>query len=256
MSARAALAPALLGAIALGACSGSSAGGRADGGGSAGAGGMVPVPAGTFMMGCNGAVDSSCNADEKPYHSVDLAAFAIDKTEVTQAAYAACAAAGACLTMQGMPADDVPVHDVPWTGAAAYCAWAGKRLPTEAEWEKAARGTDGRIYPWGNSAPTCDVANSGSCAGAPLAVGGRAAGASPYGALDMVGNVAEWVADLYAADYYASSPATDPTGPATGTDHVDRGGWYRSSAAQLRVSLREANAPDTALSYVGFRCAL
>jgi formylglycine-generating enzyme required for sulfatase activity len=229
--------------------------------GSAGAGGvggqnsdMVTVPAGPFMMGCNSPIDQNCNPDESPYHSADLSGFAIDTTEVTQEAYAACAQAGACLVIQGMPADQVPVHDVTWTTASAYCAWVGKRLPTEAEWEKAARGTDGRVYPWGNTPPACAEANFGTCAGMLLPVGGRPAGASPYGALDMAGNVAEWVANRYAADYYASSPTTDPQGPISGTDYVDRGGWYRSSAAQIRTSFREANPPATGLSYMGFRC--
>jgi len=251
----------MVAAAAGAACSGSSRdnadSGAAGSGGQAGvgAGDMVAVPAGAFLMGCNGAVDQNCNADESPYHSVDLAAFSIDKTEVTQAAYAACADAGACPAILGMPSDLVPVHGVGWATASAYCTWAGKRLPTEAEWEKAARGTDGRVYPWGNSDPTCDEANFGTCAGAPLAVGERSSGASPYGALDMAGNVAEWVADHYAADYYAASPAQNPPGPATGANYVDRGGWYRSRAEQLRASFREPNSPDTALSYLGFRCA-
>ncbi len=240
-------------------CSGSGSGhpdsSATDAPGSGGAGEMVAVPAGTFMMGCNAAVDSSCNSDENPYHSVYLDAFSIDKTEVTQAAYSACIAVGACLSIQGLPSDDVPIHAITWTSAAGYCAWAGKRLPTEAEWEKAARGTDGRIYPWGNSAPTCDQAVFGTCATTPAAVGGRAAGASPYGALDMAGNVAEWVADVYGADYYASSPTNDPSGPSTGSENVDRGGWYRSSAVQIRTSFREANSADTVLAYLGFRCA-
>jgi formylglycine-generating enzyme required for sulfatase activity len=259
-----------IGALLLGWCAGTAcsttpaarseggaggSGGGPGGGAGTGAAEMVSVPAGSFMMGCNSAVDTSCNPDESPYHSVYLDAFSIDKTEVTQAAYSSCIAAGTCLAIQGLPSDQVPVHDMTLANAMDYCAWVGERLPTEAEWEKAARGTDGRIYPWGNDAPTCDLAVFGTCASAPAAVGGRSAGASPYGALDMAGNVAEWVADLYAADYYQSSPDSDPTGPTTGTDHVDRGGWYRSSAAQVRVSFREANSADTAIDYVGFRCA-
>jgi formylglycine-generating enzyme required for sulfatase activity len=216
---------------------------------------MVSVPAGAFLMGCNSSVDTGCNPDESPYHSVTLDAFSIDKTEVTQAAYTACIAAGACLAIQGLPSDEVPVHDMTLANAMAYCAWAGKRLPTEAEWEKAARGTDGRSYPWGNAAPTCDRAVFGTCATAPAPVGGRSAGASPYGALDMAGNVAEWVSDFYAADYYAGAPGSNPPGPSSGTDHVDRGGWYRSSAAQVRASFREANTTNTAIDYIGFRCA-
>jgi serine/threonine-protein kinase len=234
--------------VAAAGCSGSSSGGPQ--GGAGGAGGtpasvdMVAVPGGPFMMGCNAAADSSCNPDENPYRRVGVAAFSIDKTEVTQAAYVACAAAGACPALGGLPADQVPVHDVTWTAASAYCAWAGKRLPTEAEWEKAARGIDGRVYPWGNQAPTCGQANFGTCAGMLLPVGGRGAGASPYGALDMAGNVAEWVADHYAPDAGASGGA-----------YVDRGGWYRSSPSQVRASFREANSADTSLAYLGLRCA-
>ena len=242
--------------VSVAACSSSGDGAKDSGTGAGGRGGgdMVGVPGGPFMMGCNSA-DKQCNADESPYHSVDLSDFSIDRTEVTEADYLACSAAGVCPAVQGMQADAIPVHDVAWTTAAAYCAWAGKRLPTEAEWEKAARGTDGRIYPWGNAAPTCELANFGTCAGALVAVGGRNAGASPYGALDMVGNAAEWVADHYAADYYAESPTSNPQGPSAGADYVDRGGWYRSSPAQVRSSFREANSADTALAYLGFRCA-
>ena len=260
LPAQLAIAAAIMTLGAATACSSTPAA-RAEGGagGSPGDGAvgaeMVSVPAGAFMMGCNSAVDTSCNPDESPYHSVSLAAFSIDKTEVTEAAYSACIAAGACLAIQGLASDQVPIHDMTLANATAYCAWAGKRLPTEAEWEKAARGTDGRIYPWGNDAPTCDKAVFGTCATAPAAVGGRTAGASPYGALDMAGNVAEWVSDFYAADYYASSPGSDPPGPSAGTNHVDRGGWYRSSVAQVRASFREANSGDTAVDYVGFRCA-
>ena len=174
------------------------------------AGEMVAVAAGPFVRG---ATDGE--PDEKPVRRLSLPAFAIDRTEVTIEAYAACVRTGACPAVPGAatpaPADGrLPAVGVSWTEAAAFCAWAGKRLPTEDEWEKAARGSDGRRYPWGDR-PECQRANFGNfggdgrCAaegapGRPVAVGSFPSGASPYGALDMAGNVWEWVADRYRVD--------------------------------------------------------
>ena len=255
--ATAAAALALLGALAAAGC-GDGGSGTNDGGGGAG-GGMVMVPPGAFVMGCNEAVDSDCSADEKPSHAVTLAGFEIDRTEVTRSAYAACAGAGTCPTTADYDTAggqaDLPVTNVGWDGAQAYCQFAGKRLPTEAEWEKAARGTDGRKYPWGNQAPTCTLTNMGGCGNAAQAVGGHGGGASPSGAQDMAGNVMEWVADWYDAAYYAGSPAADPTGPATGTQRIYRGGSFLGSPLPLRASGRYATVPDTPLSQGGFRCA-
>ncbi|MFN7952968.1 MAG: SUMF1/EgtB/PvdO family nonheme iron enzyme [bacterium] len=202
---------------------------------------MVLVPAGTFTMGSNDGED-----EEKPVHAVELDAFWIDRTEVTNGAYYDCWANSGCPE----PPDWAPSRECTWWGpggrttqpancldwdhARAYCAWAGKRLPTEAEWEKAARGTDARTYPWGEAIATCsysvmyDPAAGGTGCGvahtAPVA--SKPTGVSPFGAFDMAGNVREWVADWYGANTYATAPFVNPTGPATGTFKILRGGSW------------------------------
>ncbi len=220
---------------------------------------MVDVAAGAFEMGCHQATDPACNADELPYHEVALTAFRIDETEVTQASYAKCVTAGACTAPAANydPAGraDYPVSNVSWYQAMAFCAWAGKRMPSEAEWEKAARGTDDRTYPWGNAPPTCEFANFAGCGDAAVPVAMHPAGASPYGALDMAGNLAEWVADWYAADYYQISSTSDPPGPASGTNRVKRGGDYTRDAVDLRIGRRGSPPPGDAEDEKGFRCA-
>lgn len=222
------------------------------------------VQAGPFWMGCNAAVDKNCKGNEKPYHEVWLDEYEIDVTEVTQSAYAACQAAGKCTTpycnwgKDGM--DDYPVTCVDWTQATDYCQWLGKRLPTEAEWEKAARGTDGRKYPWGNNEPTCahGVFISGtSCPPGMKPVGSKPAGVSPYGVLDMIGNVGEWVSDYYSPTYYSSSPTSNPQGPQANYDapyKVHRGAiFYVNSSPDFRVSARFPHSSKD--NWIGFRCA-
>jgi formylglycine-generating enzyme required for sulfatase activity len=220
-------------------------------------GDMVSVPAGDFTMGC-GATDTQCRDDEKPPHLVTLGAFEIDRTEVTQDQYAACVAAKACeapTCTWDCSKTDYPVGCVDWAKAKAYCAWASKRLPTEAEWEKAARGTDGRLYPWGNDIPDCTHVNMASCGAHADPVGSLPAGASPYGALDMAGNAVEMVADWYDMGFYAVSPKDNPTGPATGTRYVGRGGGYKSDPVWQRASSRDWYDLSDASEPLGFRCA-
>jgi formylglycine-generating enzyme required for sulfatase activity len=217
---------------------------------------------GAFMMGCNDGVVADCEADEKPYHSVMLSPYEIDRTETSQAAYLACMNAHFCTkpvfaAIDPIDLGDFPVVGVTWIQAAQYCAFADKRLPTEAEWERAARGEDGRTWPWGNEAPTCTRANFGDCGEVLRATGGDSRGASPHGVVDMAGNALEWVADWYDDRGYASADATDvdPRGPRTGVARVLRGGSFTSDAHGVRTTQRSFEFPGWSFESVGFRCA-
>jgi len=227
---------------------------------------MVYVPAGEFTMGSyEGWLD-----DEKPEIEVYLDPYWIDKYEVTNAQYAQCVADGTCSQPSSIESyardhyygnptyDNYPVVYVNWTQADAYCAWAGGRLPTEAEWEKAARGTDAREYPWGDATPICNLVNFGGplgCVGDTSAVGSYPAGASPYGAMDLAGNVWEWVADWYDSGYYSKSPLQNPTGPASGSTRVLRGGsWGDHAELGVRSALRLEGRPNVGWYVSGFRC--
>jgi formylglycine-generating enzyme required for sulfatase activity len=250
----------------------SGSGARGGSGGSGGNGGgsvactsdampgeLVEVPAGEFIMGCNDEVDDECSADERPMHTVSLAAFSIERTEVTQDQYAACVTDGACSPPScdwDCERTDYPAGCVTFGQAEAYCEWAGRRLPTEAEWEKAARGEDGAKFPWGNDAADCTLVNMQGCEDEAAAVGSFPDGASPYGALDMAGNMVEMVSDFYDETYYAESPAENPTGPASGTRYTGRGGGWRSLSVWQRASKRDWYDPADAGTSLGFRCAL
>jgi formylglycine-generating enzyme required for sulfatase activity len=220
---------------------------------------MVYVPGGTFPMGSS-EDDPEARPDEWPQHRVTLEGFWIDQTEVTNAQFLQFlnehgnrGPRGATMIVldQGYTrisqvgdrfvAPEVafqrPVVMVTWHGAVAYCAWAGGRLPSEAEWEYAARGPEGSRYPWGNDPPTCDLANYGTCIGVPVQVGSRPAGASWCGALDMAGNVWEWVSDWFAP--YSGEPQENPTGPTSGDVPVLRGGGWHSPRWEIRAAYRQ-----------------
>ena len=229
---------------------------------------MVLIPAGEFEMGC----DSGCaNGDEMPLHTVYLDAYYIDIYVVSNAKYAECVDAGACDEPNGNNSysrgdyfgnptyDNYPVILVSWYQADAFCAWRGMRLPTEAEWEKAARGTTYRIYPWGDDEPTCEFANGNNnvCGiGDTDAVGSYPAGASPYGVLDMAGNVWEWVYDWYSDTYYQASPYSNPTGPDNGTYRVMRGGSWGSINGLMTAYRNGGNLPTKTSVTNGFRCVV
>jgi eukaryotic-like serine/threonine-protein kinase len=231
---------------------------------------MVYVPAGEYLMGSTN-LDTMAHIDEKPPHTVYLNDYWIDRTEVSNAMYAQCVSAGGCKPpyssffstlynsynwsyYNNSQYDNYPVIYVNWNDAVLYCNWAGVRLPTEAEWEKTARGTDGRIYPWGNSSPSNDLLNHDSYS--PAAVGEYPTGASPYGALDMAGNVWEWVNDWYGDTYYSQSSESNPQGPTSGNHRVLRGGtWNAFDETDVRASLRNGRDPTYSFNDVGFRCA-
>jgi formylglycine-generating enzyme required for sulfatase activity len=230
----------------------------------------ITIPAGDFVMGCvNG--DDYCYKDQK--HTVTLSEYKIQKYEVTNAQYKQCVDAAICKTSWdptwgydgsmrteyygNATYDNYPMIYVDWNDANTYCGWIGGRLPTEAEWEKAARGPSPRevLYPWGDDDPTCDLAEFDECSTKDTAeVGSHPTGASYYGAMDMAGNVYEWVNDWY-DEAYGGPPWKDPQGPGNGEDRVMRGGGWSGAASYLRVSGRSRSLPTSMSHDIGFRCA-
>jgi formylglycine-generating enzyme required for sulfatase activity len=234
---------------------------------------MVYVPGGRFNMGSD-QTHPDTEDDEVPRHLVALSSFWIDQTEVTNAQFARCVAAGAC-TPPHSPALAIhegyyqdpeyaryPVINVDWQQGQSYCDWAGGQLPTEAQWEYAARGPDERLYPWGDRPPDETLLNYAGIVNNTTPVGSYAAGASWVGALDMAGNVWEWTADWYRL--YDPDPQVNPRGPDQGIGHVLRGGSWSDGAPFARSAnryvVREAYAeygkPRSYGFGVGFRCVV
>jgi formylglycine-generating enzyme required for sulfatase activity len=226
---------------------------------------MVLIPSGEFSMGRV----YGDQENELPAHVVVLDEYYIDKYEVTNQAYAACVAQGACQPPLELGSDkrpqyynstdyrNFPVVNVDWNQANAYCAWRGARLPTEAEWEKAARGVgvDNKLYPWNTEDIGCPFGNFVACKPDTTEVGGYPQGASPYGVYDMAGNVWEWVADWYDFSYYQLSPKENPLGPSEGKYRVVRGGAWNSQSNDVRVTYRVRFYPNVYAFNLGFRCA-
>jgi len=213
------------------------------------------VPQGFFAMGMNDGRTSN-----QPQHRVYLDDFCIQKYEVTRRDFARFVTI-ASYTARGWNVPyseqdgELPVTGVLWEDAQAYCQWAGMRLPTEAEWEKAARGADGRRYPWGNEWDTAKANTARSGIGGVLPVGSFPDGTSPYELFDMAGNAAEWVADYYDANYYATSPDHNPTGPTQVLDHGLRGGSFDSPTDWATTYFRDSSHSARPNPRAGFRCA-
>ena len=240
---------------------------------------MVKIPAGTFLMGSDKKIDRNAYQPEFPQRRVYLDAYEIDKYEVTTVQFLKFV-----LATDRKPLIDWqyeggnfqetmanhPVMHVSWFDADAYCRWAGKRLPTSAEWEKAARGEDGRIYPWGNEPAGLSRANfgrtglSGPVRDRPerlllyppiISVDKYDNGVSPYGVFQLAGNVAEWTADWYDPHYYKTAPDRNPKGPEKGTQRAFRGGGWIDSTPSVRPAQRNGTDPNTKMNWLGFRCA-
>jgi formylglycine-generating enzyme required for sulfatase activity len=240
---------------------------------------MVLVPAGSFLMGSDKKVDKNAYPPEFPRRRVYLDGFEIDKYEVTTVQFLKFVLATDRPPLldwryeggnfqESMAAH--PVMHVSWDDADAYCKWAGKRLPTSAEWEKAARGDDGRLYPWGNQLPGPSRANfgrtglSGPVRDRPerlllyppiISVNKYENAVSPYGVYQMSGNVAEWTADWYDANYYKTAPDRNPKGPERGTQKAFRGGGWIDSGPSIRPAQRNGAEPSMKMNWLGFRCA-
>jgi formylglycine-generating enzyme required for sulfatase activity len=241
---------------------------------------QVYIPAGTFFMG---GFDVRAAPDEFPNHQVTLDAYWMDQLEVTNGMYQLCVSAGGCTPPQKFESQrrreyynnpefkDYPVVYVTWGQAQAYCEWAGRRLPTEAEWERAARGDDRRTFPWGEDKPDYRFANFNFIVKDTSRVGTYPLGASPFGILDMAGNVAEWTNDFYSPTFYASALAMiNPGGPVSSSNwmRVVRGGSLGDAEINIRVSKRSSvqgpilTAPPGSPEWlgafsprIGFRCA-
>jgi len=248
---------------------------------------MVLVPAGEFTMGstreevsraveeCKATSkldDSHCREwfqNEAPSHRIVLDVYYIDKYEVTTSFYSKFMRDSKRPEPPNWDMVNLGVHSnrpvigIDWSDADAYCRWTGKRLPTEAEWEKAARGTDGRTYPWGNKKPTHDFANywkeksvNNVYGDVITPVGYYESGKSPYGIYDMAGNVWEWVADWYEPSYYQHSEMQNPKGPSRTEKKVLRGGSWNASPILLRATDRKSGPPSLRNHFIGFRCAM
>lgn len=228
---------------------------------------LLYVPSGDFLMGST--YDDVMGAvDERPQHIVTLDAYWIDQTEVTNAMYAKCVAAGVCREPLDKSSytrtsyygnsefENYPVIYVDWNMANVYCGWAGRRLPSEAEWEKAARGLSGSMYPWGNDTPNANLLNYKMNIGDTTQVGIYLAGQSMYGAFDMAGNVWEWVNDWHSETYYPNSPISNPFGPEQGQDRVLRGGSWLNNGYDIRTTNRNEKASTDSFNVLGFRCSL
>ncbi len=222
---------------------------------------LITIPVGSFLMGSDDAGDP-----EYPQHSAYLEEYVIDQHEVTNAQYALCVEAGGCSEPHSDSSNkhaiyytasvyaDFPVINVDWFQAKAYCEWAGGSLPTEAQWEKAGRGTDGRLYAWGDQQPNVVLLNYNGTLSDTSAPCSFTSGNSPFGLCDVAGNVWEWVNDWYASDYYEQSPTNDPGGPEDGDYKVIRGGSWGSIAELVRIFDRESKRPDYWNNDLGFRC--
>jgi hypothetical protein len=216
---------------------------------------LIYVPAGAFTMGTG--------VGDAPQKTISLDGFWINKSDVTNKMYSQCVATGNCSAPAqeiGTPVynnpdyGDYPVVGVTWDMASNYCKWAEGQLPSEAQWEKAARGQDAGSYPWGAENAGCDLVNFLGCLGHTNGVNDYPAGRSPYGLLDMAGNVFQWVNDFYDANSYASMPTQNPIGPGVGDSHVIRGSSFESEASQTPAGIRHFGAPAYHSRDLGFRC--